>query len=191
MNYVGGFFNLLNGYALVGGLTSLVGFTLHGAIFLSMKTSDDLQERCHKLAFKLWIPAVVLLLVFGVSTYLATDILDKLGVNPGVIPILSAVTLLLAGYFLRIRRDGWAFAMTALSIATTTLTLFLILFPRVMVSSLNPDWSLTVYNASSSEYTLRIMTIIALILVPVVLIYQGWTYYVFRKRLTAESELEY
>jgi cytochrome d ubiquinol oxidase subunit II len=191
MQYVGGFFNLLNGYALIGGLTSLVGFTLHGAIFLSLKTSGEIQERSHKLALRLWIPAVVLLLAFGASTYFATDILDRLGVNPGVVPLLALVALLLAGYFLRIKRNGWAFAMTALSIAATTLTLFMILFPRVMVSSLNPDWSLTIYNASSSEYTLKIMTIIALILVPIVLIYQGWTYYVFRKRLTMESELEY
>jgi cytochrome d ubiquinol oxidase subunit II len=117
--------------------------------------------------------------------------LERLGVDPGVIPILAVVTLLLAGYFLRVKRNGWAFIMTAVSIATTTLTLFIILFPRVMVSSLNPAWSLTIYNASSSEYTLKIMTIIALVLVPVVLIYQGWTYYVFRKRLTTESELEY
>jgi len=191
MQYVGGFFNLLNWYALIGGLTSLIGFTLHGAIFISLKTSDDLQERSHKLASRLWIPTVVLLLAFGISTYFATDILDKLGVNPGVIPILAFVALLLAGYFLRIKRDGWAFAMTGLSIATTTLTLFMILFPRVMVSSLDPAWSLTIYNASSSEYTLQVMTVVALIFVPVVLIYQGWTYYVFRKRLTVESELEY
>jgi len=191
MQYVGGFFNLLNWYALIGGLTSLIGFTLHGAIFISLKTSGDLQERSHKLASRLWIPTVVLLLAFGISTYFATDILDKLGVNPGVIPILAFVALLLAGYFLRIKRNGWAFAMTGLSIATTTLTLFMILFPRVMVSSLDPDWSLTIYNASSSEYTLKVMTVVALIFVPVVLIYQGWTYYVFRKRLTVESELEY
>ena len=191
MNYVGGFFNLLNGYALLGGLTSLVGFTLHGAIFLSLKTTGDLQERSHILAFRLWIPAVVLLLAFGVSTYFVTDILEKLGVNPGVVPILAGVALLLAGYFLRIKRAGWAFAMTSLSIATTTITLFMILFPRVMISSLNPVWSLTIYNASSSEYTLKVMTIVALIFVPIVLIYQGWTYYVFRKRLTAESKLEY
>ena len=191
MNYVGGFFNLLNWYALLGGLTSLVGFTLHGAIFLSLKTTGDLQERSHILAFRLWIPAVVLLLAFGVSTYFVTDILEKLGVNPGVVPILAGVALLLAGYFLRIKRAGWAFAMTSLSIATTTITLFMILFPRVMISSLNPVWSLTIYNASSSEYTLKVMTIVALIFVPIVLIYQGWTYYVFRKRLTAESKLEY
>jgi len=191
MQYVGGFFNLLNWYALIGGLTSLIGFTLHGAIFISLKTSGDLQERSHKLSFRLWIPTVVLLLAFGISTYFATDILDKLGVNPGVIPILAFVALLLAGYFLRIKRNGWAFAMTGLSITTTTLTLFMILFPRVMVSSLDPDWSLTIYNASSSEYTLKVMTVVALIFVPVVLIYQGWTYYVFRKRLTVESELEY
>jgi cytochrome d ubiquinol oxidase subunit II len=191
MTYTGGFFNLLNWYALIGGLTSLVGFTLHGAIFLSLKTSADLRERSQKLALKLWIPSVVLLLAFGISTYFATDILDKLGVNPGVVPILAIIALLLAGYFLRIQREGWAFVMTSLSTATTTITLFMILFPRVMVSSLSPDWSLTIYNASSSEYTLKVMTVVALIFVPLVLIYQGWTYYVFRKRLTVESELEY
>ena len=191
MNYVGGFFNLLNAYALLGGLTSLLGFMLHGAIFLSLKTTGDLHERSHVLALRLWIPTVVLLLAFGVFTYFATDILDKLGVNPGVVPILAGIALLLAGYFLRIKRNGWAFAMTALSIATTTITMFMILFPRVMVSSLNPDWSLTIYNASSSEYTLKVMTVVALIFVPLVLIYQGWTYYIFRKRLTVESKLEY
>ena len=132
-----------------------------------------------------------LLLIFGIATYFATDILEKLGVNPGVVPLIAGVSLLLTGYFLRIKRNGWAFAMTAISIATITITLFMILFPRVMVSSLDPAFSLTIYNASSSQYTLQIMTIIAVILVPVVLIYQGWTYYIFRKRLTMETELEY
>jgi cytochrome d ubiquinol oxidase subunit II len=169
----------------------LAGFILHGAIFLSLKTSADLRRQSQKLAVMSWFPAVGLLLAFGIATYFATDILERLGVNPGVVPLIAGLSLLLTGYFLRIKRNGWAFAMTAISIATTTITLFMILFPRVMVSSLDPAFSLTIYNASSSQYTLQIMTIIAVILVPVVLIYQGWTYYIFRKRLTMESELEY
>lgn len=191
MNYTGGFFNLLNWYALIGGLATLSAFTLHGAIFLSLKTSADLQEDAHNLAMKLWIPATVILLVFGAATYFATDIEKVLGVNPGVIPVVSVVAVLLVGYFLRTKRDGWAFGMTSLAIMTSIATLFLILFPRVMVSSTNPDWSLTIYNASSSPYTLRVMTIVALIMVPIVLAYQGWSYWVFRKRLTTESRLEY
>jgi cytochrome d ubiquinol oxidase subunit II len=88
-------------------------------------------------------------------------------------------------------RDGWAFGMTALTIAVTLITMFIIMFPRVMVSSLDPAYSLTIYNASSSPYTLKVMTIVAVIFVPIVLIYQGWSYWVFRERLTAESQLEY
>ncbi|MBN1666941.1 MAG: cytochrome d ubiquinol oxidase subunit II [Anaerolineales bacterium] len=189
--YVGGFFNLLNWYALLAGLTSLVGFTLHGAIFLSLKTSDDLAQDARKWAMRLWIPTIVLLFALIGASYLETNILDALGVNPGVIPFTAVVTILLAGYFLRIGRSGWAFVMSTLTIAFVTVTTFLVLYPSVMVSSLDPAWSLTIYNASSSPYTLRVMSIVALIFVPIVLAYQGWSYWVFRKRLTAKSELEY
>lgn len=189
--YVGGFFNLLNWYALLAGLTSLVGFTLHGAIFLSLKTSDDLEENARKWARRLWIPTLGLLFALVAASYLETGILDALGVNPGVIPFTAVITILLVGYFLRIGRTGWAFVMSTLTIAFITVTTFLVLFPNVMVSSLDPAWSLTIYNAASSPYTLRIMSIIALIFVPIVLLYQGWSYWVFRERLTSESELEY
>jgi cytochrome d ubiquinol oxidase subunit II len=99
--------------------------------------------------------------------------------------------LLAAGWLIRSRREGWAFAMTGLAIALTIITLFMGLYPRLMVSSLNPAWSLTIYNAASSQYTLTIMSIVALVLVPVVLIYQGWSYWVFRERIGRESTLEY
>ena len=81
--------------------------------------------------------------------------------------------------------------MTTLTILFTVATLFVALFPRVMVSSLDPEWSLTIYNASSTPYTLRIMSIVAAVFVPVVLAYQAWTYWVFRHRITAGSHLEY
>lgn len=188
MNYVGGFFYLLNPYALLGGITTVLVFALHGAIFLSMKTSDDLRESAQKTAWRLWIPVVLALLLLLVATYLVTDIVQRLGVNPGVIPITGIVAALLAGYFVRRERFGWAFGMTTITIAASLTTLFLMLYPAVMISTIDPAYSLTIYNSSSSPYTLRIMTIVALILVPVVLLYQGWTYWVFRKRIKAEPE---
>lgn len=188
MQYVGTFFDLLNLYGLIGGITSVLVFTLYGAIFLSLKTSGELQERAEKVASRLWLPALIaLLLLFG-GTYLYTDILTKLGINPGVVPIISPLTFLVSYYFLRRKQMGWAFLLTAVSIAFALITEFLILYPRVMVSSLDPAWSLTIENASSSPYTLRIMTIIAVVFVPVVLAYQAWSYWVFRKRIQSKPE---
>jgi len=188
MQYVGGFFNLLNPYALLGGIASLISFTLYGAIFLSMKTTGNLMEQARKAAKRLWIPTVIVLLAFVAYTYFATDILSRLGVNPGVIPLASIIAILLAGYFINRKMDGWAFLMTAAAIVFAFVTFFTILFPRVMVSSLNPDWSMTIYNASSSPYTLTVMTVVAFIFVPIVLIYQGWSYWVFRKRVESKPE---
>ncbi len=191
MNYVGGFFNLLNPFALVGGLAFLVLFTLHGAIFLNLKTTDDLRARSRAIAQKLWIPAVILVLGFVVFGYFDTDMFVGLGINPGICPLLAGLALLSTGWFIKINRSGWAFIMTGLTIAFSTITVFLGLFPRVMVSSLDDKWSLTIYNASSSPYTLKIMTIVAVIFTPIVLVYQAWTYWIFRKRVSVDSELEY
>lgn len=188
MNYVGGFWNLLNWYALIGGVLSLVGFTLQGAIFLSLKTTDPIRGKAGRVAKILWLPAVIVLTIETIATYYVTDILNKLGVNPGIIPIGAFIALLLTGYFIYQKREGWAFAMHSVAIALTTSTIFLELYPRVMVSSLNPDWSLTITNASSSPYTLQVMSNIALFFIPVVLIYQTWSYWIFRKRVSAQPE---
>ncbi len=187
-NIVGSFWDLLNPYALVGGLTTLAFFTLHGAIFTAMKTDAPLSDQARKLAGKIWIGAMVLAVVYVVFTYFSTDIVTKLGVNPGPIPVGALVAALLCGYFLRNKRDGLAFTMTALTIFLSITSIFMTLYPRVMVSSLDPSWSLTIENTSSSPYTLGVMTIIALIFVPIVLVYQGWTYWVFRKRVSARTE---
>ena len=188
MQYTGGFFNLLNGYALLGGAATVLAFTLHGGIFLSMKTTSDLRQRAQRAANRLWLPTVILLGLFAIATYFQTDILSQLGVDPGVVPLLALAAILLVGVFLRRGRKGWAFGMTALAITASLATFFLILYPRVMISSLNPAWSLTIYNAASSAYTLRTMTIVALIFVPIVLAYQAWSYWVFRKRVRAEPQ---
>lgn len=188
MLYAGGFFNLLNPYALVGGVTAVLAFMLHGSIFLSLRTTGELLERSRRMAYRLWLPTELVLVVFVVFTYFQTDILTKLGVNPGPVPVISALAVPLAAWFLKKKREGWAFTMTAVGIAASIASLFLILYPRVMISSLNPNWSLTIYNASSSPYTLQVMTIVAVIFVPVVLAYQGWSYWVFRKRIETKPE---
>ena len=104
---------------------------------------------------------------------------------------LAVLALAAAGWFIRQKMDGWAFVMTSVTIVFSMATIFMSLFPRVMVSSLGTDLSLTVYNTASSPYTLTVMSIVALIFVPVVLIYQGWSYWVFRRRVTTKTELEY
>lgn len=188
MNYVGGFWNLLNPYALLGGLVFVALFILHGAIFLSLRTDGELKERAYRAANMAWLPAVGLVLAYVVIGYFITDVFWRLGVDPGVAPLCAGGALLSVGWFVKNRHAGWAFIMTGLTILLSTLTIFLGLFPRVMISSLNPAWNLTVYNASSSPYTLTVMSIVALTLVPFVLAYQIWNYWIFRKRLTVQTE---
>lgn len=191
MQYVGNFFTLLNPYALLAGVTAVLTFTLYGAIFLSLKTTGEIEQKAKATARRLWLVVVLFLIGFLVATYFATDFLAHKGIIPGLVPLIGVAAILLAGYFVRKQRDGWAFLMTAITIVVSIITLFLISYPRVMVSSLDPNWSLTIYNASASDYTLKVMTVVALIFVPMILIYQGWSYYVFRKRLTQDSHLEY
>ncbi|MEJ2557157.1 MAG: cytochrome d ubiquinol oxidase subunit II, partial [Anaerolineae bacterium] len=191
MEYVGTFWTLLNPYALSGGLAALSAFTLHGAVFLSLKTHGEVMERAHAVATRLWLPTVVLVFLFVIAGYFATDMFTRLGVNPGVVPIAAGAALLSAGWFINRRYHGWAFVMTGLTIVCSVATISMGLYPRLMVSSLNPDWSLTIYNASSSHYTLTVMSIVAAIFVPIVLLYQGWSYWVFRERIGREQGLEY
>lgn len=191
MNFTGNFFTLLNPYSLIGGVASLLLFTLHGSIFLSLKLTDNLLDGARKFANKLWLPATVVLFAYVILGYFVTDMFSKLGVNPGVVPIIAGLAILSVGYLLKIRREGWAFVMAGITIAFSTITVFMGLFPRVMVSSTNPNWSLTIYNASSSPYTLKVMTIVAVIFVPIVLAYQAWSYWIFRKRISTKQKLEY
>ncbi len=191
MNYVGGFFNLLNPFALLGGLGTLTIFLLHGALFLTLKTEGELEERAKALAAKLWIPTFVVYLLFIIVGYLKTDLFFKFGVSPGIIPIFAVLALLSTYFLIKSGKTGWGFILNGLTIVFTTVTIFMSMYPNVMPSSLNPEWNLTIYNASSSPYTLKIMSIVALIFVPIVLAYQGWTYYIFRQRVSNKSKLTY
>ncbi|MBM2622963.1 cytochrome d ubiquinol oxidase subunit II [Actinoplanes sp. LDG1-06] len=178
--YVGGFFNLLNPYALLGGLTTLTLFTLHGAVFLALKTDGEMRSRAGRLAAALSWPALVVAAAFLLWTSVAY--FDPSGL---IIFAAAALSLIGAAVAARFRREGWAFIGTGLTLVLAVAGLFVTLFPNVM-PALDPANSLTVDNASSTPYTLTVMTWVAVAFTPIVLAYQGWTYWVFRKRLTVE-----
>ncbi|MFF9162419.1 cytochrome d ubiquinol oxidase subunit II [Streptomyces longwoodensis] len=178
LEYVGGLGDLLNPYALLGGLVTLSLFTFHGAVFVGLKTVGDIRERARTTALRVGAVTAVLALVF-----LGWTQADK-GDGTSLIALVVAVAALLGALVTaRAGREGWAFALSGLTIVAAVSMLFLTLFPNVMPSTLNEQWSLTVTNASSSPYTLKIMTWLAAIATPLVLLYQGWTYWVFRKRI--------
>ncbi len=176
--YVGTLFDLLNPYAILGGLVTLTLFTFHGAVFTALKTVGDIRARARALALRLGLLTAVLALGFLAWTQ-ATK-----GDGTSLIAMVVAVVALVAAIGANAKgREGWSFALSGVTIVATVAMLFLTLFPNVMPSSLDEQWSLTVTNASSSPYTLKIMTWCAGIATPLVLVYQGWTYWVFRKRI--------
>jgi cytochrome d ubiquinol oxidase subunit II len=185
--YTGNLWTLLNPYGLIGGLCAIVGFALYGAYFLNLKTMGELMDRAQATARKLWPPVSILYLILLVATYFFTDINTKTWLVR-VAPVLAFMALLLAGWFGSKSRHGYAFAFMGVSIALTVISCFLIMYPNVMISSTDPAYSLTIYNASSTPYTLTIMSVVAAIFVPVIVVYQAWSYWIFRKRITASPE---
>lgn len=185
--YAGGFFNLLNPFALLGGIMTVAIFTLYGALWLSLKTDGELMKASQAMARKVWLPVVVITLAFLIWADI-TVVFERVGLNPGMIAISVIITLLASGYFVYKNLSGWAFLMISLTILFALTVLFSTMFPNVMLSSLNPEWSLTIYNAASSPRTLQIMMVIAFILVPIVLAYQIWNYWTFRHRVEEKPE---
>jgi cytochrome d ubiquinol oxidase subunit II len=184
LEYVGGFFNLLNPYALLGGIVTLTVFLTHGAIFLSLKTAGGIREQARNYAVKFGLIAAIAAVGFLVWTNV------MIGELNGVVLALSTLVAVawLAGLFATFKvREGWAFIFSAVAIAAFVSDLFFALYPRVMPSSLGAEFDLTITNASSTEYTLKVMTVVAVIMTPLVVIYQGWTYWVFRKRVSASQ----
>ncbi|MGA5084416.1 cytochrome d ubiquinol oxidase subunit II [Streptomyces pseudogriseolus] len=176
--YVGTVFDLLNPYALLGGLVTLTLFTFHGTVFTALKTVGEIRERARKLALKVGLVTAVLASVFLLWTQIES------GDGAGLVALGVAVASLFAALAAnQAGREGWSFTLSGVTIVATVAMFFLTLFPNVMPSTLDPEWSLTVTNASSSPYTLKIMTWLAVIATPLVLLYQGWTYWVFRKRI--------
>ncbi len=186
-DFTGGLFDLLSPYALLGGLTTTALFLTHGAIFLALKTAGDIRTRANRLAERSGLVAAVLAVVFLGLTLAHRS-------TPAALVLSGLAVLCLAGALVANRlpsrtdpagrREGWAFAGTALAIALAVASLFAGLFPNVLPSTVDAAAnSLTVANASSTPYTLKIMSWVALVFAPIVVLYQGWTYWVFRKRI--------
>jgi cytochrome bd ubiquinol oxidase subunit II len=185
--FTGNLLDLLGPYALFGGLTTLALFTFHGALFLTLRTHGELQRRARRTSLSLALPAALLVIGFLIWTYANAASAHNKGIVPGVIPIAAMFLPFGAWGLVRAGKDGWAFAATALSIALITLTMYLNLYPRVIVSSTNDAFSPTIWTTSSSHYTLTVMTVVALVFTPIVLAYTAWTYWVFRARLGDED----
>ncbi|WP_214364453.1 cytochrome d ubiquinol oxidase subunit II [Pseudonocardia sp. H11422] len=176
--FTGDLGDLVSGYGLIGGLTTLVLFTLHGALFLMLRTTGAPARRARTVAMWLGPVAIVLAAVFLIRTQVHRGSTATL-----VTGVVAVVALLGAWLLTRARTAAWAFVLTGTGIVAGTATLFLALFPAVLPSSLDPAFDITVQAASSSPYTLTIMTWVAAIFLPVVLAYQAWTYWVFAKRI--------
>jgi cytochrome bd ubiquinol oxidase subunit II len=183
-NYIGGFWNLFTGYTVVGGLAFVFIFAFHGATYLTLRTTGDLYDRAHGAAMRLAVPAVAVgggYLIWTVAV--AVDQNDKDVFPPALPAAIAIAAFVLAVVFVYFERSRIAFTLSAVGTLSLVATLFTSLYPRVMVSS--PDFanSLTVQNASSAHYTLAVMSVVAAICLPLVLLYQGWTYHVFRGRV--------
>ena len=179
-NYTGSFLDLLNPFSLLLGLMTLTVFATHGAVFLTLKTRGEVREAARSVAMKVGLGAAVI----AVAALLWAHAFSGRTAVTLPIVLIAAVLWLTALVMVRRGRDGWAFVMTSSTILLAVAALFIGLFPNVMVSSIDSAFNLTTSNASSHAYTLMIMTWVAVIMTPIVLVYQGWTYWVFRKRIS-------
>jgi len=186
--FVGGLLSLLNPYALLVGVTTLLIFFLHGVLFVALKTDGQVHTDARRLATLIAGPAIL-----AAAGSVLWTILMAAGREAPLLPLviacgaIAAVALITAVLFSLRGLDGRAFAAAAVTVAASVVMLFSALFPYVMPSTIDDAFSLTIENASSTPYTLTIMSWTALIAIPLVLLYQGWTYWVFRKRVTRVS----
>jgi len=186
-----GFTDIVNVYTVVAGITVVLLCLVHGLMFTTLRTVGDLQVRARKMAQKLLIPLAALLLVFVIMTYNMTDIFEQRGTLLMIIVALGVIAFVLSGYFMKKQKDGYAFGMTGAVMALSVASIFVGLFPRVMISSIDQAFNLTITNAASGPYSLKIMTIVTLTILPFVLGYQIWSYFVFHKRVHDKEHLEY
>jgi cytochrome bd ubiquinol oxidase subunit II len=177
--FTGGVLDLISPYSLFVGLTVVALCVTHGATFLALKVGGDVHDRACTLARRSAPLTALAVLVFVVWTQGITD----RGVIPGLVPVVGVLAAAATALLVQRGLEGWAFLSTTVAMAATISTIFLSLYPRVLVSSSGSQFDLTVQNTASSSYALTVMTVVAAVFFPLVLVYQGWTYYVFRQRL--------
>ncbi|HEY0187182.1 MAG TPA: cytochrome d ubiquinol oxidase subunit II [Cellulomonas sp.] len=178
--YIGGFFALLNPFALVGGLTTLLIFLTHGAAYLALKTGGEMRQKAGAVAATLSVVTLVVAGGWAVWAQIAYSVAWTWAAVA-----VAAIALVALVVTTRQRREGWAFIASGVAIVGAVVLIFGSMYPDVM-PAFDPANSLNVDNASSTDYTLTVMTWVAVILTPLVLLYQGWTYWVFRKRISVE-----
>jgi cytochrome d ubiquinol oxidase subunit II len=183
-DFTGSLLDLLGPYALLGGIMTLSLFILHGALFLALKTDGQVAARARIASSRAWWAAVITVFLFLTWSYINAVTRHDRGVVPDVVPLLALAAIIAVGWLRRLELDLSAFLVNGLAIVLVVATIFLNLYPRVLISTTNPAYSLTVFNSSSSHYTLVVMSVVALFFVPFVLAYQAWTYWVFRKRVS-------
>jgi cytochrome d ubiquinol oxidase subunit II len=190
--YHGSLLSLLNPYGLVTGTLFVLLFLVHGGLYLSVKTTGEVKARSVSAASAAWIPLLIVAVGFLAYTYPATHLFDKFLAHPGLlaIPLLAVLSLLGIKVYLVKGQLLKAFTASSLTILLVVATGVVGLFPNLIPSSLDTQYSLTVYNSSSSPYTLKIMTVVAVIFLPVIIAYKVWVYRVFRAPVTNQDVLD-
>jgi cytochrome d ubiquinol oxidase subunit II len=181
--YTGSFWNLLQPYALLTGVTLVLICLLHGATFLCLKTTGDMRERSWRLARRVAPVTGAAVLAFAIWTHVTSS--STFLLNP--VELLAVLAAIAALWLVYEHREGFAFAATTVTMAASIVSIFVGLYPNVMVSSTNPAYNLTVHNTASGGYSLKVMTVVVIIFLPFVLAYQTWTYYVFRRRISRQE----
>ncbi len=182
-NYTGSFWDLFQAYSVFAGVALVAICLLHGATFLCLKTTGDLHERSRRVARR--VAPFTGAFVFGFIIW--THVTASRGFFLNLIELLAIIAVLAAVWLVYAHSDGWAFTATTVTIAASILAIFVDLYPNVMVSSTSKAYNLTVHNTASGAYSLKAMTVVVIIFLPLVLAYQAWTYYVFRKRVSASD----
>jgi cytochrome bd ubiquinol oxidase subunit II len=182
-NFTGSFWDLLQPYALFTGVTLVLICLLHGATFLSLKTTGDMEERSWQVARRVAPFTAAAVIAFIIWTHVTAGTTFFLN----VIELLAVLAVLAACWLVYGHRGGFAFAATTVTMASCILSIFVDLYPNVMVSSTSKAYNLTVHNTASNPYSLKAMTVVVVIFLPLVLGYQTWTYYVFRRRVSRQE----
>jgi len=188
MQYTGTFFTLLNPVSLLGGLAFMMLFAFHGANFLTLKLSEGMRDRANRAVKSYFWSALVFALALFAALFFTPSAFSSKGLSMVILPLLAVAALIVSRIMNGQKKEGWAFIASSLGVVFTIAAIFVALFPNVMISSTDAANNLTIYNASSSPYTLKVMSIIAAVMVPVVLLYQGWTYIVFKNRVKASAK---
>jgi cytochrome d ubiquinol oxidase subunit II len=181
--FTGSVADLLQPYALLTGITLVLICVMHGATFLTLKTTGEMRDRAGRIALRVAPVTAAAVVAFAIWTHVEAS--DTFFLNP--VELLTILAVLAAVWLIYEHRYGFAFTATTVTIASAIVSIFVGLYPNVMVSSTSSANNLTVHNTASGGYALKVMTVVVIIFLPLVLAYQAWTYYVFRRRVSAQQ----